>query len=140
MKAVPPDQADYRRHERSTSARDLVWLLAFEPEDACTLLDRGEVNFVVRPSSGVTESIAAYEKHAAELESLLAKTDDAKWESRTQLKMDGKVIWEAPLGDMLFGFHFDAIHHRGRLSSYLRPTGAKVPSIYGPSGDDPGGM
>ena len=39
---------------------------------------------------------------------------------------------------MLFGFLFDAIHHRGQLSSYLRPMGAKVPSIYGPSADDPG--
>jgi uncharacterized damage-inducible protein DinB len=28
-----------------------------------------------------------------------------------------------------------SIHHRGQLSSYLRPMGAKVPSIYGPSGD-----
>lgn len=27
------------------------------------------------------------------------------------------------------------IHHRGQLSAYLRPMGAKVPSIYGPSGD-----
>ena len=42
------------------------------------------------------------------------------------------------LGEMLWGFLFDAIHHRGQLSSYLRPMGAKVPSIYGPSGDDPG--
>jgi len=39
---------------------------------------------------------------------------------------------------MLWGFLFDAIHHRGQLSSYLRPMGAKVPSIYGPSADDPG--
>lgn len=28
-----------------------------------------------------------------------------------------------------------SIHHRGQLSSYLRPMGGKVPSIYGPSGD-----
>jgi len=27
------------------------------------------------------------------------------------------------------------IHHRGQLSTYLRPIGAKVPSIYGPSYD-----
>ena len=33
----------------------------------------------------------------------------------------------------------DAIHHRGQLTTYLRPMGGKVPSIYGPSADDPGG-
>jgi uncharacterized damage-inducible protein DinB len=51
----------------------------------------------------------------------------------------GWLAWETSLGDMLFGFMFDAIHHRGQLSSYLRPIGAKVPSIDGPSADDPGG-
>ena len=28
------------------------------------------------------------------------------------------------------------IHHRGQLSTYLRPMGAKCPSIYGPSFDE----
>jgi uncharacterized damage-inducible protein DinB len=35
-----------------------------------------------------------------------------------------------------------SVHHRGQLSSYLRPMGAKVPSIYVESGDQqyvPGG-
>jgi len=27
------------------------------------------------------------------------------------------------------------VHHRGQLSSYLRPMGGKVPAIYGPSAD-----
>ena len=39
---------------------------------------------------------------------------------------------------MLFGFLFDAIHHRGQLSTYLRPMGFSAPSIYGPSADDLG--
>ena len=139
MKAVPTDQVGYTPHPRSTNAGDLLWLLAAELEDACTLIDKGEVNYVYRPSPGVGESIAAYEKHAAALESRMANVDDAKWDSKAKLLMDGKPVWEATLGDMLFGFLFDAIHHRGQLSSYLRPMGAKVPSIYGPSADDPGG-
>jgi uncharacterized damage-inducible protein DinB len=28
-----------------------------------------------------------------------------------------------------------SIHHRGQLSTYLRPAGAKVPAIYGESYD-----
>ena len=28
-----------------------------------------------------------------------------------------------------------SIHHRGQLSTYLRPMGGKVPSIYGPTAD-----
>jgi uncharacterized damage-inducible protein DinB len=138
MKAVPADQASYKPHPRSTSAGDLVWLLAFELQDACELIDHGEVNFVPKPAPAVGDSVAAYEKNAEALKARLATLDDAKWDGPARLKMDGKVVWEATLGDMLFGFLFDAIHHRGQLSSYLRPMGAKVPSIYGPSADDPG--
>ena len=138
MKAVPSDKAAYTPHPRSTAAGDLVWLLAAELHDACELIDSGEVDYVPKPAPGVAESIAAYEKNAAALKARLAKVDDAKWDSPARLKMDGKVMWEAPLGDMLFGFLLDAVHHRGQLSSYLRPMGAKVPSIYGPSADDPG--
>ena len=139
MKAVPADQAGYTPHPRSTKAGDLLWLLATELEDACTLIDRGEVNYVYRPAPTVAASVAAYEQHAAALESRLASVDDAKWDSSAKLLADGKPVWETTLGEMLFGFLFDAIHHRGQLSTYLRPMGAKVPSIYGPSGDDPGG-
>ena len=138
MKAVPADQAGYRPHPRSTSAGDLVWLLASELHDACELADRGEVNYVARHAPTVPESIAAYEKNAAEFQTRVAKLDDVAWDRKARFLVDGKGAWETSLGDMLFGFLFDAIHHRGQLSSYLRPMGAKVPSIYGPSADDPG--
>jgi uncharacterized damage-inducible protein DinB len=139
LRAVPQDQAAYRPHPRSTSAAGLVWLLASELHDACTVVDRHEVNYVQTPEPATLgESVAAYERNAGELDKRLAALDDAAWGEKARFLMDGKVAWEATLGDMLWGFLFDAIHHRGQLSSYLRPMGAKVPSIYGPSGDDPG--
>jgi len=138
LQAVPADQGGYRPHPRSTSAGDLVWLLATELLDACELVDHGEVSFVPRPAPPVTDAAAAYERNAADFEKRLAAVDDATWEKHARFLVNGQVIWETTLGDMLYGFLFDAIHHRGQLSSYLRPMGAKVPSIYGPSADDPG--
>ena len=138
LQAVPPDKADYKPHPRSSSAADIAWLLASELQDACELIDHGKVDFALKPAPPLKESVAAYERNVAELEKRLAKMDDAAWEKKAQFFMDGKVAWESPLGEMLFGFLFDAIHHRGQLSAYLRPMGAKVPSIYGPSADDPG--
>jgi uncharacterized damage-inducible protein DinB len=138
MKAVPADQAGYRPHPRSTSAGDLVWLLASELRDACELIDNGKVNFRAHPAPAVPEAVAQYERNAEDLQKRVKTLDDTKWDAKAQFLVDGSVAWEAPLGDMLFGFLFDAIHHRGQLSSYLRPMGAKVPAIYGPSADDPG--
>ena len=56
----------------------------------------------------------------------------------SKLHVGGALIMEQPLGAFLWYLFFDAIHHRGQLSAYIRPMGGKVPSIYGPSGDDPG--
>jgi hypothetical protein len=139
LKAVPHDQAAYRPHARSTSSGDLVWLLASELRDACDLIDKGEVHYAVKPAPPVPQAVSAYEKNLADLEKRLENLSDTAWDRPAKLLMDGQVVWDAPLGEMLYGFLFDAIHHRGQLSSYLRPMGAKVPSIYGPSADDPGG-
>jgi hypothetical protein len=138
IKAVPAAEGAYRPHPRSTCAGDLVWLLVSELRDACELIDRGEVSFVLRPAPSVAESIAEYERNAEDLKKRLQTLDDSRWDRNARFLVDGKVAWETSLGDMLFGFLFDAIHHRGQLSSYLRPMGAKVPAIYGPSADDPG--
>jgi hypothetical protein len=139
LRAVPADQLGYRPHPKSTCAGDIVWLLASELSDACVIVDKGELDFVLPPAPAtLDESIRAYERNATELEKRIARLDDAAWARKVRFLTDGKVAWEAPLGEMLWGFLFDAIHHRGQLSSYLRPMGGKVPSIYGPSADDPG--
>ena len=71
LKAVPADQAAYRPHPRSTSAGDLVWLLASELGDGCELIDRGEVSFVLRPAPAVPESVAAFERLSGREQSML---------------------------------------------------------------------
>lgn len=138
LKALPTDKADYRPHPRCSSAGDIAWLLASELRDACELVEKGEVSFAMAKAPGVAECVGVYERNLADLQRLVRKVDDAQWDRKARFMVDGKVAWEAPLGDMLYGFLFDAIHHRGQLSSYLRPMGGKVPSIYGPSADDPG--
>jgi uncharacterized damage-inducible protein DinB len=46
-------------------------------------------------------------------------------------------VMKPPASPLAWSFLFDIVHHRGQISTYLRPMGAKVPSIYGPSGDEP---
>jgi hypothetical protein len=46
-----------------------------------------------------------------------------------------EVMSETGIGSA-WGFLFDLIHHRGQLSTYLRPMGSTVPAIYGPSADE----
>ena len=39
--------------------------------------------------------------------------------------------------DVLWYMLMDSVHHRGQFSVYLRMADGKVPSIYGPSADEP---
>jgi uncharacterized damage-inducible protein DinB len=69
------------------------------------------------------------------LDEKVAALDDAGWMRKGVMASGGKVMLEQPVGEFLWFILFDAIHHRGQLSTYIRPMGGKVPPIYGPSGD-----
>jgi uncharacterized damage-inducible protein DinB len=88
------------------------------------------------PSPTTAGAIAAeYEKTAGDMEAALASTDEKAWNQDSRMYVGDKLVRTAPLGETLWDFFFDAIHHRGQVTSYIRPMGGKVPSTYGPSGD-----
>jgi uncharacterized damage-inducible protein DinB len=140
LRAVPPDELDYRPDPRSRSAAELVWLQVLEKQCWFELLETGEIDWKVTPPDTDLEGmIALYERTHAELAPRLSGVDDEAWETRpTRFVMDGRVYFETNLGHMFWLGLFDAIHHRGQLTVYIRAMGGRVPSIYGPSADDPG--
>lgn len=139
LRALPEGQLDYRPHPRSTCAGDLAWQLAEEQRSLCDLLDSGNINWQMRPRPATGAEIAdAYEKATGELRGKLESLDDAKCAGPADFIVGGNSAWKDTVGNMLWGFLFDMVHHRGQLSTYLRPMGGKVPAIYGPSADDQG--
>jgi uncharacterized damage-inducible protein DinB len=52
-----------------------------------------------------------------------------------ELQVSGKSFVTIPRGSMMWFFLFDVIHHRGQLSTYVRPMGGKNPAVYGYSFD-----
>ena len=139
LNALARDRFDYRPHERSPSTAQVVWTLALETRACCDLVDNNRMDW--RPVPAPTdpeEIITAFQSHYEALDERISKLDDQAWQRQAQLLVEGKLMREAPLGEFLWYLFFDAIHHRGQLSTYIRPMGGRVPSIYGPSGDDPG--
>jgi uncharacterized damage-inducible protein DinB len=137
--ALPQDKFDYRPHDRSPSARDLVWTLAHEARACCDIIDTGRLDWRHEepPADGAQIVSDCHQTYAA-LSKRAAALDQTGWQRKVQFFVEGKLMQEPPLGQFLWYLFFDAIHHRGQLSTYIRPMGGKVPSIYGPSGDDPG--
>lgn len=139
FRALPANRFDYRPHERSPSTADIVWTLALETKACCDLIDSGRVDWNPPPAPvEASVLLSAFEEHYSALDRRIEQLDDRAWGNPVRLLVHGKLMREAPLGEFLWYLFFDAIHHRGQLSTYIRPMGGQVPSIYGPSGDDPG--
>ena len=141
LNAMPEGRLDYRPDPKARTAQELAWVLAQEEAALVRLLDTGTVEWKEeKPPARMESIVAAYETSAAAVNERLERLDEAGWEKQGKFLMGGSAAWEDSVGGFLWGFLFDAIHHRGQLSTYLRPMGGKVPSIYGPSADDPGGQ
>jgi len=139
LKAIPRNRTDYRPDPKARTAAELAWLLAAEEAAMVTLLKDGVAEWQEsKPPADIDKVVAAFEKSSADVNQRLEHLDEAAWDKKVKLMIGGGGAWEDTLGQMVWGFIFDAIHHRGQLSTYLRPMGGKVPSIYGPSADDPG--
>jgi uncharacterized damage-inducible protein DinB len=137
IRAIPEGRAEYRPDPKARTAAQIAWLLASEEAGLLSLFEKGEVAWAeTEPPASVAEIAAAFEKSAAEVERRLETLEASRWSGqKARFLMGGQAVWEDTLEQMAWGFLFDAIHHRGQLSTYLRPMGGRVPAIYGPSAD-----
>jgi uncharacterized damage-inducible protein DinB len=139
LKALPKDRLDYRPDPKARTARDLAWVMAAEEAALLGLLEKGTIEWKEEKApSSVDEIVALYERSAKAVTEKIEELDEAGWQKKGAMTMGGGPGWETTMEKFVWGFLFDMIHHRGQLSTYLRPMGGKVPSIYGPSADDSG--
>jgi len=112
-------------------------LIVREEEALVEGLERGKFEWVeVATPAKVAEIVARYERQHDALTQRLHAVAAPRWEEKLPFLWDGKEVAKEMAYDMAWGFLMDQVHHRGQLSTYLRPMGAKVPAIYGPSADE----
>ena len=139
LKAVPESRLDYRPDPKSRTAAELTWLLAQSEAALLKLIEAGEIKWSESKAPAKLDAIvSAYETSARAVNERIAKLDEGGWDKKVRFIMEGAPAWEDTLGAFVWGFLFDSIHHRGQLTTYLRPMGGKVPAVYGPSADDSG--
>ena len=139
--AFPRDHAELRPHPRLKSARELAWVFVIErglgeAVLANVLATNKPSGFPPAPGSW-DEVLAALEQaHAKFLGVIDSYTDEQLLQPVKFFAGPGQLA-DIPRLDIAWFLLHDEIHHRGQLSIYLRLADAKVPSIYGPSGDEP---
>ena len=138
IQSLPADRMDYRPHERSPSAEQIMWTMTNELRSCLDVVNENKAEWSTDPAPPLDEMLRLFEQWSNELADHVERMDDSSWNHAAKFFVNGQVVLEQPVGQFLWFILFDAIHHRGQLSAYLRPMGAKVPSIYGPSADDTG--
>ncbi|HYD03908.1 MAG TPA: DinB family protein [Alphaproteobacteria bacterium] len=136
LKAFPENRQDYKPHELSKSAKDLAWVFASEERVVFEGIVDGNIQWEKMTPAPETlkEVIALYEViHRDAMEKV--RTNEIS--GTVQFFTAPKVVGNLDKLELLWMMLHDHIHHRGQFSIYLRLVGAKVPSIYGPSADEP---
>ncbi len=138
LKAYPASKGDFTPHPKCKSAKDLAWNFIFEMQGADMAID-GEMDFKKIPKAPETysDTITAYEKAHRHFVEHITRTPEAELNKTVKFFTGPKQMSDLRRMDVLWFLLHDSIHHRGQFSIYLRLVGAKVPSIYGPTADEP---
>lgn len=135
IEAIPADKGDYRPDEASRGALDLAWHITATEMRFLDAVAAGGFDFTPnpRPDSVRTPAdlVAWYVPNFA---SRVAKVEQLSSEQLLKI-VDFRGMFQLPVVLYLGFVLHHTVHHRGQLSTYLRPMGGKVPAIYGESYD-----
>ena len=137
LAAIPNDKRDYRPDPKARTAWELAWHIA--SEDVLFLEQIAEGKFKLpdprydhEKPNRVSDLVTWYDKNFNRVLGRVRAMTPAQL--ATPINFLG--MFNLPAVFYLGFMNNHSIHHRGQLATYLRPMGSKVPSIYGPSGDE----
>jgi uncharacterized damage-inducible protein DinB len=128
-----PERSNYRPDPKSRTAAEIAWQIVCEERMIMEALEEGKSAWLPPTMPESTRAISTtYAKQSADIIRRLAALPAKRWSGN--IDFFGQ---QRPSSEMAWSFLFDIIHHRGQITTYLRPMGSTVPQIYGPSGDEP---
>lgn len=128
-----PEGSDYRPDPKSRTAQEIAWQIVCEEKMIMEALEGGKAAWAPPPMPAtMVEVLEAYEKQSAAMPERWRDLPAERWNG--MLEFFGS---QRPAAPMAWSFLFDIVHHRGQITTYLRPMGSTVPQIYGPSADEP---
>ena len=142
LRAYPEDKLDLKASEKSKTARELAWIFALE----CGLGTRvwndeiAQGKMSGKPPEAPrdwNEVLNGIEKGVQDFRALIANASDEELHQEVHFFTGPKTLGPISRWKWIWFLLHDQIHHRGQFSVYLRMSGAKVPSIYGPTADEP---
>jgi uncharacterized damage-inducible protein DinB len=146
LEQIPEGRDDWKPHDKSMPLGRLANLVATMPMWAALIVNQDELD--VRPKDGPSaewskqgrtraELVEAHDKAMEQARAALRNATDDRLMKTWKLLAAGAVMSEEPRHSVLEDTVAHLAHHRGQLTVYLRMNDAMVPSVYGPTADDP---
>jgi uncharacterized damage-inducible protein DinB len=133
--AIPLDKSDYRPDAVAKSAVDLAWHIVAAEHRFMEAVVTGMFDYGNTGRPGTMTNAAEISRWYADTFAQDLGRIVALPAEQLARPIDFRGIVTLPAVTFLMIGLKHSIHHRGQLSMYLRPMGAKVPSIYGDSYD-----
>jgi uncharacterized damage-inducible protein DinB len=142
IERLPEDKLTWKPHEKSMTAGQLAYHLAFVPGGVVRLVENNPVplreKFEFPQPESVREVLEKLDESVATVRTVLAGFDDAAMDETWRLTANGRTVLEQPrkefVRDVMLSHWYQ---HRGQFSVYLRILDIPVPASWGPSADDP---
>jgi uncharacterized damage-inducible protein DinB len=141
LRAFPTDHLELRPHPKCNTARQLAWTFVLERflgimvfNDAFPESATGEAP---PPPDSWDELLATLDTAHREFGELIRATPDDELLKEVRFFTAPKTLGTIRRIDWLWFLLHDQIHHRGQFSIYLRMADGRLPSIYGPTADEP---
>ena len=145
LERVPEGQNDWKPHEKSMQLGYLAGMVAIMPRWIVSMLTEDQIDlatpgrYAFRPFDSTAELVRAFDQAVAAARTALgATTDERLQQTRWRLLLNGQELSnETRYEAVRFNALNHLYHHRAQLTTYLRLNQKPVPSLYGPSADEP---
>ena len=140
LERVPDEKGQWKPHPKSFALGHLAQLIAGMPGWITNQLSQTTLDLASYPGYSFEKTdtlLGQFDKNVGEARAALARTKDADLQESWSLRRGALVMFTQPRGVVLRQTISHLVHHRGQLSVYLRLIDVPVPSIYGPTADEP---
>ena len=134
LKAYPAEKGEFKPSDNSRPARDIARTFVFELYllGSYVLGEKHDPNRFKEYSPDFATLIKDFEEQSV---SVITRLEALNAEDfKREVEFAGHKMHTDRFAFMMI---LDQIHHRGQLSIYVRLAGGKIPSVYGPTADDP---
>jgi uncharacterized damage-inducible protein DinB len=142
LERLPEDKLTWKPHEKSMTAGQLAYHLAFVPGGVVRFVQSNPAqapDFAGFPQPASRQEILkAFDESISAVRDLLPKLNDASMNETWRMVSKEREVLAQPRGHFLRDVMLSHWYqHRGQFAVYLRLLNVAVPASWGPSADEP---